>query len=675
MKPSIAYGGVIIDLDEHFETPLPHRFLHGCLEDDPETCFTLTLPDPDLWKGRLVQYLEGGLGGNEYIGFHELGYYAVQRYGAAYLTSNHGHMDGDLSKIGYDGLEKVAHLSNYRSALCAREIIKEFYGRYPDHTYVLGGSGGGLRSTILLEKYPETYDGAVAVVQAELSIIFYYFTLGCRTFPILRPKFKEITEATDAGGTGDPYAVLDTEEQRKTLTQLYNAGFPRGAEHQLSNPRLYWGVNSLFVLFEDCLYISPEHAYYEDFWSKNGYAGHDGEVTGQIVEGIEGEVVKVYTLGEAFSLLVTKIDPDATQPLVGPNIDTHGIPSLPPVLLTKPVLFRGTRKFDDGELSGYTITFKTGKLAGKRFHISYNFGDIIQVGPGVLGYIEGMEVGDKYVLDNLDLLAFRHYQRHIVTMVEYTYRPQDFLRDGKPIYPQRVNEKEVLKLKHFQTGNFKGKMISIFAAQDVDVWPPVLFNYLDKVKRWKGADLNEFYRFYLVENATHGPPINTEESFRFVSFNPMIGRALDYIINWVENNVAPPPSTVAGLSSDYALTMPKKAVERKGIQPVIESITADGQSGKAKVPLGKPVKFDGLAEAPVGRIIKYEWYCQDLEDFYREFLLQELKAKVSTPYAYTFKQPGKYFAVLRVTGDMDGDPNVLGGGQRNLARIRVVVES
>ena len=66
------------------------------------------------------------------------------------------------------------------------------------------------------------------------------------------------------------------------------------------------------------------------------------------------------------------------------------------------------------------------------------------------------------------------------------------------------------------------------------------------------------------------------------------------------HSFSPPPSTVAELASDYSLIMPKSASERRGIQPVIIRITANGQSGGAKVPLGKPVEFNGVAEAPLG---------------------------------------------------------------------------
>ena len=52
--------------------------------------------------------------------------------------------------------------------------------------------------------------------------------------------------------------------------------------------------------------------------------------------------------------------------------------------------------------------------------------------------------------------------------------------------------------------------------------------------------------------------------------------------------------------------------------------------------------------------------------------MEELKAIVITPYTYIFEQPGTYFAVLRVTGDLGGDAEILGGGQRNLFHIRVI---
>lgn len=667
----------VVDIEKSFQKPIPHRFIHGYLKNDLETRFSLLLPERNFWKGRVIQFLEGGMGGGEQLGASDLGYYVIQKYGAAYIISNHGHVGSNLSKIGYRQFEKVAHKSNYAAMLFAKKIVKEVYGVDPDFIYVVGGSGGGQRTTILMEKYPEVYDGGVAVVQANWSIITYYISLLSKYSPILKHKFGEISEATDVGGHGDPYAVLDTEEQKEGLRKLYNAGFPRGAEWQMNKPNYYSALNSLAVFFQELLRLSSERVYYRDFWTKKGYAGYDREVEGQVVEGIEGEVLKIYTFKDPPpSLPGPKVDEEAIQPLtVDPKIDATSIPTVMSDLLEKPFGFRGTRKFDAGELTGYTVTFKTGKLSGKSFHVPLNVDDIIYISTESGGFPEGISVGDKYVIDNRNLLSFRNYCRHIITLVEDGYRPPDFLCNGKPKYIQRPKRtREILKMKHSQTGNFKGKMIAVFAAQDIIVWPPVFFNYLDKVKKWKSANLDASYRYYFVENSTHGTPADKDESFRLVSFYPMMGRSIDYLLNWVENDVPPPPSSVAELSSEQALIMPKTASKRKGLQPTINRIAADEQYDNASVSLGKPVEFNGVGEAPVGKIIKYEWYCPNLKDFYNEVRLEKPSSKVDTPYTYTFKESGNYYVALRVTSDLGGDPKVLAGGQRNLAWIKVNVK-
>jgi hypothetical protein len=667
----------VVDVEKSFQKPVSHSYVHGYLKYDTESRFSLLLPERSFWKGRLIQSLEGGMGGGDQIGVSDFGYYVIQRYGAAYVISNHGHVGSNLSKIRYERFEKVAHRTNYLAMLFAKKVMKEAYGVDPDYVYVVGGSGGGQRTTILMEKYPTAYHGGVAVVQANWSIITYYISLLSKYNPVLRLKWKEISEATDVGGNGDPYDALGTEEQKEGLRELYNAGFPRGGEWQMSRPNFYSAINSLAVFFQELLRISSERAYYQDFWTKKGYAGHDREVEDQVVEGIEGEVLKVYTFKDPpSSAPPPATDEDAVQPLfIGPKIDAEPIPTTMSDLLEKPFGFKGTQKFEAGELTGYSVTFKTGKLAGRRFHVPVNADDVIYLSTESGGFPEGISVGDKYAIDNRNLLGFRNYSRHIVSRVEDGYRPPDFLSDGKPKYPQRPKEaKEILEMKHSQSGNFGGKMIAVFASQDIIVWPPVFFNYLEKVKKRKGADMDASYRYYFADNSTHGAPSNREESFRLVSFYPMMGRSIDYLIDWVEKGVPPPPSSVVELSPKQVLTMPKTATKRKGLQPTVNRITADGRHGSVAVCVGKPVEFNGVAEAPVGKIIKYEWYCPSLKDFYNEVQLDTPKPRVNTPYTYTFKETGCHYIALRVTSNLDGDPKVLAGGQRNLARIKVNVQ-
>ncbi|MEM2930516.1 MAG: DUF6351 family protein [Thermoproteota archaeon] len=667
---------VVLDLDEYFEKPVPHRYLHGYFEDEPDTRFSLLLPKQDFWSGRSIQFVEGGLGGNEYIAPQDLEYYAIQKYGAVCVKSNHGHVGEDLSKIGYEKLDRVAHQANYRTMLYARETMKKEYGRYPKYTYVVGGSGGGLRSTILMEKYPEIYDGAVPFVQAELSVILHYFSLLAKLLPVLKNRLNEIMDAADASGSGDSYGFLATEEEKNALRELYDAGFPRGAEQQLASPRFYTGIKALITLFQELLALSPERAYYEDFWTKKGYAGYEGEVANSIVE-LKGRVVETYTFNKLMSLLPPpKVEPDAVQPLIPTlSVERRSIPTFPPEAANRTVGFKGTESFAPGELAGYTVTFKTGRLMGRSFHVSSNFNDIILVSGYAAGYAEEIAEGDEYTLDNRDLLAFAHYHRHVAALIEEPYGPRRLLQGGEPQYPQRpVEARRILKMKHFQTGSFNGKMILVFAAHDAIVWPTVLFNYLELVRKRRGVDTDRFLRCYLVENASHGPPANREESFSIVSFYPIIGRALEYIIRWVENSEAPPPSTVAELAPDYSLSMPRSASERMGLQPVVAGITVNGKSGSVKASLEKPVEFEGVAEAPVGNIIRCEWYCRDLEDFYHEDGSIEPGPRVRSSYLYTFRRPGTYTIVFRATSDL-GDNHILpSGGQRNLARVRIIVE-
>ena len=82
-------GTIAIDKQEWREQPSRHFYIHGTLNGD--TAFQVLLPDPKLWKGRLLHYLEGSLGGSETFGTL-LGEppYALAN-GAAYVESSQGH--------------------------------------------------------------------------------------------------------------------------------------------------------------------------------------------------------------------------------------------------------------------------------------------------------------------------------------------------------------------------------------------------------------------------------------------------------------------------------------------------------------------------------------------------------------------------------------------------------
>ena len=57
-------GAIAIDKQEWRTDPVKHLYVHGTLNGD--TAFHVYLPERTAWKGRLVQYLQGGLGGSEF---------------------------------------------------------------------------------------------------------------------------------------------------------------------------------------------------------------------------------------------------------------------------------------------------------------------------------------------------------------------------------------------------------------------------------------------------------------------------------------------------------------------------------------------------------------------------------------------------------------------------------
>src|SRR6516165_9104140 len=97
-----TFGPAFIDIDEWRESPRRHRYVHGGFEGT-HTRFSFYMPPPELYQGRLFQFLEGGTGGHEntlaqaYMGqvFGEDGawpfYIVFERLGGLLVESNQGH--------------------------------------------------------------------------------------------------------------------------------------------------------------------------------------------------------------------------------------------------------------------------------------------------------------------------------------------------------------------------------------------------------------------------------------------------------------------------------------------------------------------------------------------------------------------------------------------------------
>ena len=87
---------------------------------------------------------------------------------------------------------------------------------------------------------------------------------------LLGDKIYDVVDAMPPGGSGDPFAGLDT-HQREELANLYRLGYPRGDEFMIAQPM---GQIWLWTSMADtAVRRGPE--YFADFWTKPGHVGHD----------------------------------------------------------------------------------------------------------------------------------------------------------------------------------------------------------------------------------------------------------------------------------------------------------------------------------------------------------------------------------------------------------------
>src|SRR2546428_9469457 len=156
------FGSPYVDVDEWRDAPLRHRYVHGGFENT-DTRFSLYFPPKEVYGGRILQTLEGRSGGNESTAVGPLGCGALElavACGAYLAESNQGHVGEDLS-----GLRGEASVLGWRAsaetARLSKRLASEMYGEAPHHSYVFGGSGGGIRSILCLENAGEIWDGAV----------------------------------------------------------------------------------------------------------------------------------------------------------------------------------------------------------------------------------------------------------------------------------------------------------------------------------------------------------------------------------------------------------------------------------------------------------------------------------------------------------------------------------
>lgn len=606
--------GVVIDAQEWRDQPLRHYYIHGVLNG--HTAFQIRLPEKAAWKGRLLHFLEGSMGGyektGESIGEHA---YALAN-GAVYVESSQGHRSPAIYRPE-DTLSKIAYEASYSVVMYARSRCLEFYGREPDYSYIYGQSGGGFRSTGLLERYPKLYDGAVPIFGAgQMKALLLYYSIYQKYRSALAGYGPALAETMRPGGSGDPFAVLPSAEARSALKMILTAGFPLSQVEKIE--ALPTGI-----LVLDILRYKVDSAYLTDFWTKPGYPGADGLEKGGIVE-FDGEVKSVSNSSRMI-LLAAALD--------------H-----------KPA-----------NLSCFTLRFTSGALAGEIRHVAGNKGETLMLssfGPD----LRQAKPGDRFHLDNRDALAIGEYYRYIG---DRDGSASEGFWPAKPVRPADVMA--AINEAGRPIGNFRGKMIAVFSVDDDAAWPTLALRYKRQVEKALGSrTAARRFRLHFIEKAPHSFTVRSPWE---ISWFPPVHKMMDDLMAWVERGTPPAAETRYSVSELSQIVLPKNADERRGYQP-LATLTANDKPGSVEVPAGAEVVFKATAEDPDNDVVRLE---MDFDSDGKFDASAEVRGrKVSHTFRHVYGKPGIQFATVRVT-DSTASQGSAAGGIQNVAHIRVVV--
>ena len=162
-------GDIVLEIAAHCRVQGAIAPVDG---DAPPINFNINLPFE--WNGKLLQSGGGGLGGNVNTspGRKASGWFDPQPVTDTYpLTEGYmtfggdeGHQGGAVEFI-YN--EEALRNWGYASFIKVRDVAvwlaEEAYGREPERVYFSGESAGGREALMMSQRYPDAYDGIIAV--------------------------------------------------------------------------------------------------------------------------------------------------------------------------------------------------------------------------------------------------------------------------------------------------------------------------------------------------------------------------------------------------------------------------------------------------------------------------------------------------------------------------------
>ena len=675
MENKISYNGLddvqfaspYIDVDEWRSQPVRHRYVHGGFEGT-QTRFCFYFPEKEKYKGHFFQFISPFVGDEKEAQYQtgeedKLSFSLL--HGAYLVTTNLG----GIVNGGDD------HTLVYRASACSaqysRKLAADLYGSHRPYGYVSGGSGGAFKTISCVENTVGVWDGAVPFVIGSPMAIPNVYTVRAHAMRILRNKMEQIKDAMEPGGSKDPYACLNQEEQ-EALREAELMGFPMKTWCEYDTI----GEGALPLLGPIAMQIDP--AYCKDFWEKPGYLGtQEGGTAGRDRIVWETRVGKIRHPEQSGNGIADTID----------EKNAYGVDEAWKHAMGKgqklPVFVLEDFPKDRDYLKGMKCSFPDGELKGEQFGVIYIGENTIAIDVGtetrdLASVLAKVKPGDRVVLDNSDYIALQTLHRHQVPGPEFHAWDQFRDNEGKPIYPQRpVLIAPIISNQgagSVQQGTADCKMIVLESLMDESAFPWQADWFRSLVQKNTGTDGEEKMRLWYMENCMHTDceEGNGGDHQHIVSYLGALYQALLDLAAWVEDGVAPASSSGYRMNGGQVV-MAESAVERKGIQAIVK-MTADGGE-KAVVRPGQTVSLRAEVSWPegAGEIDQVLWDFNASNEFLPggKTEVTEKGNRAVVTHECSFDAPGTYFPVLKVaTNRVPGDRFTR---VWNLARVRIVV--
>lgn len=685
--------------------PVPYTYIHGGFRGTDAT-FSFYFPPASMYQGRFFQMdihqlrttgdqaavpipppviaeIDANTSSNQNAG---LAFLQENEIGFAFKTGGYlveASPNAEMALTARDALSGRFDPSvEYRVAAAAakfsRVMAAQIYGTQKrPYGYVSGGSGGSIITITAAENTSGVWDGFIPFVMGNRDAIptnLASSTFGLRVLSERPSTLPCIAGAFEPGGSGNPYASCHlNREEAEAFREMTLLGFPQRGWFDWASVK---ANGTLVFLIADYIPLM-DPTYVTDFWTKRGYLGHDDPF---------GDLKRARI---QYNTTVTAVTPASPQPASGEfPCDVTSGPAYNACEAGQYVVGLPPRVFQlaglpPGDLTGADVDITSGPGTGKSFHmmvVNQSTNTITAGGDSDPKAFSSLQPGDHVRIDNSLLLAIETYHRHQVpSPAEHEYVWNQFVHNGKPIYPQRkvlVGPTAFHNAAgaHDFTGKIHGKMIVMQTLLDSDAYPwPA-----DWYRRFKidPAGESKNFRLWFYDNANHTSTVDAHR----VSYIGELEQAFRDISAWVEKRVPPPRSTTYKMVHNQ-IVLPPTAAQRGSIQPVVD-LTADG-GATAHVAVGQPVTFKATIQVPprTGKVVNAEWDFDGTGNFQTATCTQcnGTKETVTLSATHTYSQSGTFFAGVRGTSQRDGDTNTSQNQISsydfiyNLGRVRIIV--